>query len=112
MEEKGILNKNSSIYKFEPYLDRCDLLRVGGRIQKSTVSEEMKHPVLLASKNDIGVMIIRCCHEKVAHSGKGITMNYIRSSGFWIINCNIAVRSYIRNVSHADTSEKTFSGKK
>ena len=112
MEEKGILNKNSSIYKFEPYLDRCDSLRVGGRLQKSTVSEEMKHPVLLASKNDIGVMIIRCCHEKVAHSGKGITMNYIRSSGFWIINCNIAVRSYIRSVSHADTSEKTFSGKK
>ena len=93
--EKGILNKKSSIYKLDPFLDRCGLLRVGGRIQKSTVSEEMKHPVLLARKSEIAVMIIRWCHEKVAHSGRGITMNYIRSSGFWIINCNAAVRSYI-----------------
>ena len=93
--EKGILNWKSSIYKLDPFLDRCGLLRVGGRIQKSTVSEEMKHPVLLARKSEIAVMIIRWCHEKVAHSGRGITMNYIRSSGFWIINCNATVRSYI-----------------
>ena len=91
--EKGILNKKISIYKLDPFLDRCGLLRVGGRIQKSIVSEEMKH--LLARKSEIAVMIIRWCHEKVAHSGRGITMNYIRSSGFWIINCNAAVRSYI-----------------
>ena len=91
--EKTILNKKSSIYKLDPFLDRCGLLRVGGRIQKSIVSEEMKH--LLARKSEIAVMIIRWCHEKVAHSVRGITMNYIRSSGFWIINCNAAVRSYI-----------------
>ena len=93
--EKGILNWKSSIYKLDPFLDRCGLLRVDGRIQKSIVSEEMKHSVLLARKSVIAVMIIRWCHEKVAHCGRGITMNYIRSSGFWIINCNAAVRSYI-----------------
>ena len=57
-EKKEILNKRSSIYKFDPYLERCGLLRVGGRIQKSIVSEEMKYPVLLARKNKIAVMII------------------------------------------------------
>ena len=91
--EKGILNKKSRIYKLDPYLDRCDFLRVGDRIQKSTISEEMKYPMLLARKSEIAVMIIRLCYEKVAHSGSGITMNYIRSSGFWIINCNTVVRS-------------------
>ena len=95
LEEKAILNKKSSIYKLDPYLDRCGLLRVGSRIQKSAIIEEMKYPVLLARNSEIAVMIIRWCHEKVAHSGRGITMNYIRSSGFWIINCNVAVRSYI-----------------
>ena len=30
--EKAILNKKSSIYKLDPFLDRCGLLRVGGRI--------------------------------------------------------------------------------
>ena len=95
MEGKGILSKKSSIYKLDPYLHKCGLLRVGGRIQKSAISEEIKHPVLLARNSEIAVMIIRWCHEKVAHSGRDITMNYIRSSGFWNINCNAAVRSYI-----------------
>ena len=95
MGEKGILNKKISIYKLDPFLDRCGLLRVGGRIQKSIVSQEMKHPVLLVRKSGIAVMIIRWCYGKVAHSRRGITMNCIRSSGFWIINCNAAVRSYI-----------------
>ena len=95
LEEKAIFNKKSSIYKLDPYLDRCGLLRVGGRIQKSTISEEMKHSLLLARNSEIAVMIIRWCHEKVAHSGRDITMNYSRSSGFWNIDCNAAVRSYI-----------------
>ena len=82
LEEKGILNKKSSVYKFDPYLDRCGLLRVGGQIQKSAISEEVKHSVLLARNSEIAVMIIRWCHEKVAHSGRGIIMNCIRSSGF------------------------------
>ena len=51
--------------------------------------------MLLARNSEIAVIIIRWCHEKVARSGRGITMNYIRSSGFWIINCNAAVRSHI-----------------
>ena len=92
LEGKGILSKKSGIYKLDPYLDKCGLLRVGGRIQKSAISEEIKHPVLLARTSEISVMIIRWCHEKVAYSGRGIIMNCIRSSGFWIINCNAAVR--------------------
>ena len=95
LEEKVILNKKSNIYKLGPYLDRCGWLRGGGQIQKSKVSEEMKHPVLLARNSEIAVMVIRWCHEKVAHSGRSIAMNYIRSSSFWMINCNAAVRSYI-----------------
>ena len=95
LELKGILNKKSSIYKVDSYLDRRGLLRIGGQIQKYAINEEMKHPVLLARNSEIAVMIIRWCHEKVGHSGRGIMMNYIRSSGFLIINCNPAVKFYI-----------------
>ena len=107
MGEKGILNKKRSNYKLDPCLGK-----VGGRIQKSIVSEEMKHPVLLARKSEIAVMIIRWCHEKVAHSGRGITMNYIRSSGFWIINRNAAVRSYITKCVTCRHLRGNFSSKK
>ena len=40
-------------------------------------------------------MIIQWCHEKVAHSGGGITINQICSSGFWVINCNSVVKSFV-----------------
>ena len=40
LEEKGILNKKRSIYKLDPYFDRCGLLRVSGRIQKSDCRNE------------------------------------------------------------------------
>ena len=94
-KRKEFSTRRIAFTSLTPYLDRCGLLRIGGQIQKSTVSEEMKHPVSLARKSEIDVMIIRWCHEKVAYSGRGITMNYIRSYGFCIINCNAAVRSYI-----------------
>ena len=32
LEEKGILNRKSGIYKVDPYLDRYGLLRVGDQI--------------------------------------------------------------------------------
>ena len=86
LEEKGILNKKSRIYNLDLCLNRCGLLSVGGQIQKSTISEEIKLLVLLARNSEIALVIIRWCHEKVAHSGRGITINYIRSCGYWIIN--------------------------
>ena len=44
LEKERILKKKSSIYMFDAYLYRCGLLRSGGQIQKSVVSEVMKHP--------------------------------------------------------------------
>ena len=38
---------------------------------------------------------MRYYHEKVAHAGRGITINELRSQGYWIINCRSAVKSVI-----------------
>ena len=35
------------------------------------------------------------CHEQVAHAGRGMTMNQIKSSVFWVTRCNSLVRSII-----------------
>ena len=37
------------------------------------IREEIKYPVLIARNSEIAVMIIRWCHEEVAHSGRVIT---------------------------------------
>ena len=35
------------------------------------------------------------CHNQVAHAGRGMTINAVRTSGYLVINCNAAVRSII-----------------
>ena len=38
---------------------------------------------------------MRWCRDKVAHAGRDITINQIRSSGFWIISCSSLVISIV-----------------
>ena len=68
---------------------------MGGRLIKSNMSHELKHPVLVPKYCNISEFIIRYYHEKTAHSGRGMTINEIGNAGYWIINCNSAVKSLI-----------------
>ena len=89
------LKSCSSIAKLDPFIDDEGILRVGGRIKRSAVASEMQHPVLLPKSCRIAELVIRWCHEQVAHAGRGMTMNQIRSSGFWVTRCNSLVRCII-----------------
>ena len=88
METNKCVKKSSSVYKLDPYIDGNGLLRVGGRLNQSTMDESVKHPQLIPKGSVLARLVIKWCHKKVSHSRRGITMNRIRSSGFWIINCN------------------------
>ena len=81
------------VYRLDPIMDH-NLLRVGGRLDKSDLPEGTKHPILLPRKSHITILIIRDVHERLAHSGRNHTMAQIRTK-FWIIGLNSAVRQYI-----------------
>ena len=66
-----------------------------GRIKKSILEYELKHPVLLPREGHTRSIIMRYYHEKVAHASRGITINELRSQGYRIINCTSAVKSII-----------------
>ena len=97
MERKNCIKKSSSIYRLDPYIEGNGLLRVGGWLNQSTVDidESVKQPLLIQKSSVLARIIIKWCHENVSHSGRGVTMNQIRSSGFWMINCNATVRLFI-----------------
>ena len=95
MERSKCVKKSSSIYKLDPYIDRNGLLRVGDCLNQSTMDESVEHPLLIPKASILARLIIKWYPEKVAHSGRGITMNQIRSSGFWIINCYATIKSLI-----------------
>ena len=60
-----------------------------------TVGSHLKHPFILPKKGHVTELVICHHHQKVAHQGRGMTHNHIRSSGFWIIGGRSAVASHI-----------------
>jgi hypothetical protein len=92
---KPRLKRSSVLYQLDPYIDEHGLARVGGRIGKASMAEKVKHPVILPKTAHITDLIVKHFHEKTCHQGRGITINEIRSSGFWIVGCRTVVSSYI-----------------
>ena len=91
------LNKKCSISQLDPFIDESDVIRVGGRLQSSHISDDCKHPTLLPRKGKVSDLIIKHCHSNVAHGGRGFTLNEIRGAGYWIVGGNSAVKSVISN---------------
>ena len=93
--KKAEIKKTSTLYRLDPFLDQNGLLRVGGRFSRSQVfPDNFKYPIILTKKSFVVDLIIRDAHEKVAHSGCGITLGTLRSR-YWIINANSIVRHFI-----------------
>ena len=89
-----ITKKNNTIYRLDPYIED-GLLRVGGRLNKSSLSDDLKNPVILPKNSKIAQRITEFYHKKVQHSGRTSTLNEVRQNGFWLINANYIVRQVI-----------------
>ncbi|XP_065097354.2 uncharacterized protein [Paramisgurnus dabryanus] len=94
---KGIpLPRHNPLHALDPFLHNDGVLRVGGRLCNSSLPNFIKHPAIIPKDHHITRMIIAYNHEKMKHQGKGLTLNEIRRSGYWIIGINRAVASFIR----------------
>ena len=89
------MKKTSSLYRLDPFIDEDGVLRVGGRIRNASISYDVKHPVILPSKGHVTMLLVRHHHERISHQGRGITLNDLRSHGYWIIGGNSSVSRYI-----------------
>ena len=94
-DQNAKLAKQSSLFKLDPFVDEQGMMRVGGRLESSTLPYDVKHPIILPRCSKVTEMIIDHFHKKVKHQGKGMTMNEIRSQGLWILGLNAAVASHI-----------------
>ena len=81
--------------KLDAFMDKDGVLKVGGRLCESSFPYAFKHPTIIPKNQHITKLIIAHFHEKVKHQGKGLTINEIRSNGYWIPGMNRAVASYI-----------------
>ena len=85
------LMSSSKLYRFNPFLDKQGLLRVGGRWQETTWDFETRHPILLG-KHYITEVMVRYHHRKCFHAGDEALLSFLRNK-FWIIGSRRLARS-------------------
>ncbi|XP_053274096.1 uncharacterized protein LOC128436341 [Pleuronectes platessa] len=88
-----IVAKGSPLYRLDPVMDN-GILRVGGRLDKSALPTESKHPVILSKDLHVSVLILRHIHHQLGHAGRNYMLSRLRQR-YWIINANSAARKVI-----------------
>ena len=83
------------MYKLDPFIDDNGILRVGGRLRRPNLNDDHKFPIILPKNDHVSSLIVRYFHENVKHQGRGITLNELRSNGYWIIQGTAAVSKCI-----------------
>ena len=94
-KRRKVIDKISSLYKLDPFIDEYGILRVGGRFRLANLDSASKHPVILPKVSHITDLIICHHHKRTNHQGRGITLNEIRSCGYWIIGGSSLVSKHI-----------------
>ena len=88
--------KSSSVYKLDAMMLDDGLLRVGGRLSRSDLPVEAKHPILLPKRSHVTDLIARDAHIRLGHAGRYHVLSDIREK-YWIIHGNALVRKVISN---------------
>lgn len=92
--EKGNhnLKRNGPLYKLDLVLQE-GLLRVGGRLSKSSLPAEAINPAVVPKDSHITILILRDIDEKVGHCGRNYMLSQLRQR-FWIPIANSTVRKF------------------
>ena len=87
LKRKEEVNLSSPISNLHPFLDKNDVLRVGGRTGS--------HPVILPNKHPLARAVVLDAHT-MAHLGVEWTLGIVRNK-FWIVKARPLVKSIIYN---------------
>lgn len=78
------------VRKLAPFIDCDGLLRVGGRLRKSKLDYDVKHPILLPKAHRLTDLIIEFTHSSNLHPGLK-TLHYLLLQKYWIISPRSAI---------------------
>lgn len=92
LKQSGTVQRESTLRSLSPYLDEQGIIRVGGRLQRSTFDFSVKHPMILADSHRLTRMIIWHYHCK-AHLRAKPLLALLRSVGVWPLKGLNAVKT-------------------
>ncbi|XP_066589337.1 uncharacterized protein [Prorops nasuta] len=93
LQGKKSVPSSSRLLSLAPFLDAQRILRVGGRLQHSFLSDNQKHPIILPT-NYLTELLIRHIHITTLHGGLQLTLTVLRQK-YWVINAQNAEKSII-----------------
>ncbi|KAK3704312.1 hypothetical protein QZH41_007496 [Actinostola sp. cb2023] len=109
------LSKSSRLKALDPFLDQDSVLRVGGRLQHSSLPYDAKHPIILPKRNWISRLIVFHVHRNSYHSrGTNCILAELRQK-YWVIHGREVVKqallglvygSLIRDAKHATSQTR------
>lgn len=79
-----LVQRGSPLQTLSPFLDNEGVLRVGGRLSRSLLPYEEKHPIIIKF-HPIIRSVIEHHHLAVCHSGPVLTLGNLRKR-FWLLN--------------------------
>ncbi|XP_066596616.1 uncharacterized protein [Prorops nasuta] len=83
----------SKLLSLHPVIDSQGVLRIGGRLRKAEISEQMKHPIILPDCHTTATLI-RQTHLDTLHGGLQLTLSTLRQK-FWVMNARNLVKSCV-----------------
>lgn len=91
LSNKRVIKKNAQLLKLNLFLDKNNLIRVGGRIQNSeNFNFNKKHPILLSAKHWFTVLLFRHEHLRTMHAAPQLLLFTIRESWWPVAGRNLA----------------------
>lgn len=106
LQNKRELVSKDQLLNLNPFLDKKNVMRVGGRLSNANYSYDTKHPIILHSKHHITQLIVEYYHKVLMHAGPQLLLSTLRHK-FWIIGG----RNLARKVTHNCITCCRFSGK-
>ncbi|XP_041633403.1 uncharacterized protein [Drosophila kikkawai] len=94
LENRRPLNAKSHLIRFSPFLDDHGIMRDGGRIDKSTINFNAKHPILIPKDSPLAGLLVRHFHVSHLHTGVDATFTNLRQQ-YWILGARNLVRKAV-----------------
>lgn len=88
------LPEKSKLEPLKPILDVKGLLRVGGRLDRSSNSYEMNHPAIVPNGSRLAWLIIDHAHRTTKHGAVQVMMQFVRQK-YWIPKLRNELRYYL-----------------
>ncbi|XP_050062971.1 uncharacterized protein LOC126552323 [Aphis gossypii] len=90
------LSKQSQLKRLHPFIDSSGLIRVGGRLSQSNLSDNMKFPIVLPSKSRLTRLLFEYEHKRLLHVGPQALLAHIQGT-FWPMRGRIIAKSVVNN---------------